>query len=646
MKDHQYLVSLNGIIAVALIYLCLSCASKKDTLPAATANNPLERYQALQDSMLQGWNTWNSHSMLSHVKMPQGFAVNLGLKNTKLSHNQYLNQAFPSAKVSRPEKVEPGLHAYDGSYTDLVVEWEGSRLRVESATDDNGDLYLLVTPLKLPGRKPYLFLQGGILWNKSGTVQMIDQMMEFNSGSETIAVYLSSENELQGNPLPLLSPYLSLELNDTIGFSSGQKRSLSAIRENIQAERAELLQQIEQYGELAETYQAMQSVMAWNTIYDPYQQRVMTPVSRIWNDFFGGVVLFDWDTYFAALMASLDNKGLAYANAAAITRSITEAGFIPNYAGPYNLGSPDRSQPPVGSYVVHKIYQRFPERWFLELLYDQLLSWNRWWISNRMNQGFLSWGSNPLPPPYDDDAANHWQGAAYESGLDNSPMYDEVPFNQEKHVLELPDVGLMSLYIWDCQNLGRIAEILNKQQDQQELEARARELGAKLQELWSEEKGIYLNYRTDTRQFSDRISPTNLYPLHTGIPTQEQAQRMVQDYLLNPQHFAGEWMIPSISRSDPAYLDQNYWRGRIWGPMNLLVYLGLERYELEEASQLLADKSRELLMKNYRQGGYVYENFNAISGKGRMPEEHIGASDSYYHWGALLGYIAILEARE
>ena len=66
---------------------------------------------------------------------------------------------------------------------------------------------------------------------------------------------------------------------------------------------------------------------------------------------------------------------------------------------------------------------------------------------------------------------------------------------------------------------------------------------------------------------------------------------MVKEHLLNPDEFYGEWMIPSIARNDPAFKDQDYWRGRIWGPMNFLVYLGLRNYDLPEARTVLADKS-------------------------------------------------------
>ena len=53
---------------------------------------------------------------------------------------------------------------------------------------------------------------------------------------------------------------------------------------------------------------------------------------------------------------------------------------------------------------------------------------------------------------------------------------------------------------------------------------------------------------------------------------------MIAKHLKNPDEFWGKWVIPSIAFNDPAFKDQDYWRGRIWGPMNYLVYLGLQNY--------------------------------------------------------------------
>ena len=40
----------------------------------------------------------------------------------------------------------------------------------------------------------------------------------------------------------------------------------------------------------------------------------------------------------------------------------------------------------------------------------------------------------------------------------------------------------------------------------------------------------------------------------------------------------GRYGLPSISRDDASYKDQDYWHGRIWAPMVQLTYWGLEQY--------------------------------------------------------------------
>ena len=242
-----------------------------------------------------------------------------------------------------------------------------------------------------------------------------------------------------------------------------------------------------------------------------------------------------------------------------------------------------------------------------------------------------------------DFATNDWQGAAYESRLDNSPMYDNVPFNKQTHMLELADAGLMGLYVMDCDNLAEIATILRKIQEAKELKERGNYYRKNLSQLWDEKSGIYKNKRTDTGEFSSRLSPTNFYPLLAKTPTQSQAERMIKEHLLNPDEFNGEWMMPSITMNYTAFKDQDYWRGRIWGPMNFLVYLGLKNYDLSEACKILAEKSKRLMMENVKLNGYIYENYNAITGKVKDSAEGKRMGDNYYHWGALLGFMELME---
>jgi putative isomerase len=601
----------------------------------------VDNYKELKSNLARGWNTWNTRSVLSHVLLPSGLAINLGIK--EYASGYHLHEALIGRLEPEAERIHPGVRAYDGSYTELKLGWKGIELVIQSAHEAD-DLVILVTPAASQIKPPLLVVQPGILWNRPGYVTRDGDTVVGILPNHQIAVYGSTRTVYEPNNIVAQGPYLAMPLQGPVWVSTGRPRTLDEVQTVMTGRRREQEHRIAAWGNLADVYSAIQTCMAWDTIYDPLNDRVISPVSRLWNCRWGGAVLFDWDTYFAAYMASLDNKELAYANAIEITREATERGFIPNFAAATGLKSRDRSQPPVGSFVVRELYRRFGERWLLEETFDCLLTWNRWWPQHREQQGLLCWGSDP----YDLVTGNVWEhqgvnerfGAALESGLDNSPMYDDVPFDPNTHLLALADVGLNGMYIMDCEALADIATVLGRSVDAVELRGRAARYRGRMAELWSQERGIYLNRRTDTGAFSPRVSPTSFYPLLGGVPSQAQAKRMVQDHLYNPQEFWGEWIMPAIARDDPAYPDQNYWRGRIWAPMNLLVYLGLRHYDLPGARADLARKSSELLLKEWRARGHVHENYNANTGEGC----DIESSDRFYHWGGLLGLIACIEA--
>jgi len=291
--------------------------------------------------------------------------------------------------------------------------------------------------------------------------------------------------------------------------------------------------------------------------------------------------------------------------------------------------------------TVLGLYRKFHDRWFLRDAFEPLLRWNRWWSEHRDMQGYIVLGSDPDNQPIniDDTARGTWQGAVYESGLDNSPMYDGTFYNKDTHLLEYADVGMTALYIADCDALAEIADALSKPSEAKELRDRSARYRARLATLWDEKTGIFLNKDLHTGQFNKRLSPTNFYPMLAHAATPEQAAAMVKKHLMNPDEFWGKWIIPSIAFNDPAFKDQNYWRGRIWGPMNYLVYLGLQNYADTEVRKQFAQKSYDLFLKEWRENGHVHENYNAIQGTG----DDVQNSDRFYHWGAMLGYVQYLE---
>jgi putative isomerase len=621
-----------SILLITILLVNLFCGSAQ----TISRNIKTSEYRELQKNLGSGWNTWYNNSVMSHVLLPEGFSINLCISTP--GKGDYLREVYKASKFkNRPEEVKLGLRSDDGSYTSLTIRYMNQTIEVSSATEGNDEL-IVVTPKQIAANQ--LIIEAGLLWGKDGTISKENGDLTGRFPSRIITIH-TTESQINDGYIVSSSPNIIIPLNREIGIYTGRVRSLSEIKTIIEKKRKIQEERISSYNDLSEPFRAMQTILAWNTIYDAPNDRVISPVSRNWNLSWGGFVLFDWDTYFASYMCSLFNKNLACANAIEITKAITPSGFIPNFQAPFGYTSWDRSQPPVGSTIILAIYNRYREKWFLEEVYTELLSWNRWWPEKRDINGYLVWGSDNVPDSLKlrDNSINTMQAAKYESGLDNSNMYDDVPFNKQTGLMELADVGLMSLYIMDCNSLAEIAINLGHRKDAEELIKRSAKYTEKLKGMWDEEAGIFLNKRLDNGEKSLRISPTNFYPMLAKACSQKQAEIMIKKHYFNPAEFYGEFVIPSSPRNDPAFNDNDYWRGRIWAPMNFLVYLGMRNYNLPEARKDLIEKSKALLMKSWNEDGSIYENYNGATGQGN----DVRNADGFYHWGALLTFMSFIE---
>jgi putative isomerase len=589
--------------------------------------------KTLYEKLARGWNTWDVRSVLSHITLPSAYGVTLQLISKQ--HNDTLKEAFIAAEeFGKKEHVVPVHHAYDGSYTELLLEWKGIRIRVQTAAKNNR-WYLLVTPDQ-SGPGDSMLIIPRMFWGRPGDITITGNSMLANTKAGTTQLYLIQGNYTAGKR------NFTASLKNAAALSTDPSVSAAELKQIMDAAQEKAVAEKKKYQSYAELYNGIQASLSWNTLYDPYNNRVLTPVSRNWA-LNSGWVLFGWDNYFVSCMFALDHKELAYANAIAITQEITKRGFIPNNSAPEHK-SEDRTEPQVGSIMVREIYRKYPEKWFLREVYNNLLSWNRWRADNRDIDGYLVHGTDPYDYGNNKSRSATESGkmkaAKWESGMDNSPMWDDAVFDSVHHRMLLADVGLMSLYIADCHSLAEIAAILGKTADTKELTERADKYAKKLAGLWNEQFGLYLNKDLVTGKPSYRLSPTLFYPLLAKVATQQQAERMMKEHFYNPDEFWGDYIMPSISRNDKAYKDNHYWRGRIWAPLNFLVYLGMRNYRIPQARKDMVDKSRNLFMKSWTSKNYVGENYNADTGECGEPKVW---SDGFYHWGSLLGFMDFME---
>ena len=355
--------------------------------------------------------------------------------------------------------------------------------------------------------------------------------------------------------------------------------------------------------------------------------------------------VFGWDSFFNAIQLATVSGDLAWATLLAGTQSRYPNGNVPNWRSRRG-GTPDRSQPPVGSFAALKLHQLHPDLDALAAAYPDLVAWSEWWRVTEKNgrprregltPGLLSWGSDtdlvPGPgqvPPWEADASGH-QRAAWESGQDDLPLWDEAEWDPERQILAMSAVDLSSYRALDLECLSRIARILGDDPTANRLSAAYRHLVATMnRHLWSEDAGLYLDELPTGH--SSRVAASNFLPLVAGVPSRDQAHRMIRT-LRDPSRFWGDWVIPTISRDDPAFKDQQYWRGSIWPPMNYLILQGLRRYGFDALAEDLAWKGARMFLADRRRTGFCRENFDSRTGQ--------GCGQRFQSWGPLFALGAL-----
>jgi putative isomerase len=332
-----------------------------------------------------------------------------------------------------------------------------------------------------------------------------------------------------------------------------------------------------------------------------------------------------------------------------VVKSKTTAGFIPNWSTG-GLKSQDRTEPPVGAKVLLELYQKYKDRWLVEAVFDDLMDWNNWFMENRLLAPFdvIALGSfynnshddTAMPPPH----SNTMWAARMESGLDNSPMYDDDIFDVHTHTMNMSDVGMSSLVCQEAYSLATLADAIGREPSVgQKLRERGDSLlRSILAHFWDHDRQIFANrYHLKTNHTSVwHISPTSFYPflfINTTVwkeyihrPSTEVIETVIRSWLFNASRFcinpSGSFEennnniecyggLPSISADDPTYMsgNWNYWRGLIWGPMSQIVFwslqIGAGNAVVDHARKSLCRQMERLMMRQWLNNGHICENY-------------------------------------
>ncbi|MBN1418237.1 MAG: hypothetical protein JXP34_05635 [Planctomycetes bacterium] len=589
----------------------------------------------------QGWNTWDVRRLLA-FSFIEGGRERLSVRVS----------FFDEIEIRRIEEfrwrdlVRVGPHATDGAYAAIEVRagFEAA-FRVEAASD--GALLLLsIEPTRISGKRAIVeFIEPG-----TACARRSGDRIAGGTWCARAAGAVDRDRFFIACEHPYVAGGRGAHLAVACAIGDSPLPPLEEIPDRLaRARRAYEATALAGEGELADAPEALARAIAWNTVFDPSGRGIATPVSRNWTIDWKSIVLFGWDTLFVAMMAALEDPELAYRNIEASLWGATEVGFVPNWRLSNGAATLDRSQPPVGGLALARIAATAPDPDRIRAILPGLVRWHAWWDRARRApgggplDGLLAWGSSPEPaflfPEMRQILRNEAICAAYESGMDNSPLFDGVPFDAAAGTLLAADAGLNAMHAAEAEALAHLASGIGDEATAARLERGREDRCDRIRRaLWDPGRRTFAN-RSAGGAFCPRIAPASLYPLLAGAATAEQAREMVETQLRDPRGFWGEWMLPSIRRDDPAFLDQDYWRGRIWPPMNFLAAAGLRRYGFGAEAAAIAESGLRMFLRAWRDESRVYENWSALTGEGG----NVPNADPLYAWGALLAYIAIQE---
>jgi Trehalase len=311
-------------------------------------------------------------------------------------------------------------------------------------------------------------------------------------------------------------------------------------------------------------------------------------------------------------------------------------------------------QPPVHATAVWHVYRSAPDddqaKQFLRELMPGLVAWHEYLYRERTRDA--------------DGLVEIWH--PWESGMDNSPLWDEAlarispgpeaipdykrvdlefaeaaqrPTNAEydryAYLVKLyrdlgydaerirdespfvvRDVLFNSLLVQANRDLAKIARALDR--DAEAFDAWAEKTASGIEDkLWNEAEGSYGDYDVRANERVRARTAAAFAPLFAGIPSQERALRMVGRLMQSAVAIDGLGrVVASVAPSDANFDPALYWRGPVWPMINWVVHAGLRRYGFnDEAAEI-----RAALLELVRREGF-WEHYNATTGRGQGTDQ-------------------------
>ncbi|EPQ58475.1 glycoside hydrolase [Gloeophyllum trabeum ATCC 11539] len=153
---------------------------------------------------------------------------------------------------------------------------------------------------------------------------------------------------------------------------------------------------------------------------------------------------------------------------------------------------------------------------------------------------------------------------------------------------------------------------------------------------WSEENQMYCDVGVNDEDESYHVCHKgylSIFPfLLSLLPPESPQLGAILDLVRDPKHLWSPYGLRSLSASHPEFgQGENYWKGPIWIQMNYLALRALHQtyanqpgpYQ-KQAQEIYVELRRNVVDNEYKRTGYVWEQYDALTGEGRRSHPFTG----------------------
>ena len=253
----------------------------------------------------------------------------------------------------------------------------------------------------------------------------------------------------------------------------------------------------------------------------------------------------------------------------------------------------EEGHPPVWVVAVQDYMDKTGDETHLKNFYSALIRQITWFENNRKAEGEGFY--------YNDILLKRW-----ESGVDEGIRFDETGMGKwacidaTSHVYQLYRIA----ELW-ADNLGIDSRFFKK---------RKGELQRFIQDSLyvPEVKMFYDNWAINNKSLRN-MAFENLWPLMVGAATNEQANEVIDNFILNPDIFLTAHPISTVGRNDSKF-ELRMWRGPAWNSMTYWVARGCLKYNRKDAAKILLEKALDDSAQKFAETGTIWEFYHPDGG--------------------------------